>query len=32
MKALEDGYTQAAIARYLQISPAAVSKVFRGVK
>ena len=32
MNALEDGYKQAEVARYLHISPAAVSKVFRGVK
>jgi len=30
--ALNDGYTQADIARYLHLSSAAVSKVFRGVK
>ena len=32
MKALDDGYKQAEIARYLHISPAAVSKIFRGAK
>jgi len=32
MCALEDGYRQAEVARYLGISPAAVSKVFRGIK
>ncbi len=32
LNALNDGYKQAEVARYLHISPAAVSKVFRGVK
>ncbi|WP_373033126.1 transposase [Sulfurovum sp.] len=30
--ALNDGYKQAEVARYLHLSPAAVSKIFRGVK
>lgn len=32
LKALEDGYTQAEVVRYLKISSAMVSKIFRGVK
>ena len=32
LNALEDGYKQAEVARHLHISPAAVSKIFRGVK
>jgi len=32
LQAIDDGYRQAQIARYLQISSAMVSKVFRGVK
>lgn len=32
LKALEDGYTQASIARHIGISSAAVSKIFRGIK
>jgi len=32
LKALDDGYKQAEVARYLNISSAMVSKVFRGVK
>lgn len=32
INALEDGYKQAEVARYSHLSPAAISKVFRGVK
>ena len=32
LSAIDDGYTQAEIARYVKISPAMISKVFRGVK
>ena len=32
LSAIDNGYTQAEVARYLQVSPAMVSKVFRGVK
>ena len=32
IKALEDGYGQAEIARYLNVSSALVSYVFRGLK
>ncbi|MBL0709344.1 MAG: helix-turn-helix domain-containing protein, partial [Sulfurovum sp.] len=29
---IEDGYKQSEIARYLKISPAMISKVFRGIR
>jgi len=32
INAIEDGYKQSEIARYLKISPAMISKIFRGVK
>ena len=32
INAIEDGYKQSEIARYLKVSPAMISKVFRGVK
>ncbi len=32
LSAIDNGYTQAEIARYLKVSPAMVSKVFRGVE